>query len=119
MKFLLVAFLLIVPATLTSAQTTAAVPASTMTANQNPMAKLLEVELLVRLCNAQPTNEKCKDRNLPKELADVYTEIIRNKEDSTKLIGRALESDLARMQLVVIAQNQRIIELLEELVKKK
>jgi len=99
----------------------------------------MEAETMLRLCSMVPDNEKCKGRNPAAEMSDLYAQAAKNPELTRKLVSLALNSyselkegarsaaqvsqaadeSSVKMQLIVIAQNQRIIELLEQLVKKK
>lgn len=118
-------------ANMTAEKAKSAVPAS--------VVKLMEAEMAVRLCGIDPEHESCKGRNPAKETADLYSEILRDPDAAKFLLANVLSSyselrsgargavqvsqaaDEAsvKMQMVVIAQNQRIIELLEQLLKKK
>jgi hypothetical protein len=83
----------------------------------SPMFRVVEAELLSQLCGMSPNHARCAGRNPIQEMTDAYLEIIKEKTDANKLISRAAEKGITNLLLVIAAQNQRIIELLEE--KKK
>jgi hypothetical protein len=100
---------------------------------------LLEVEMAAKLCAMSPDHETCKGRNPSAELVDLYGKGMKSPEVSRALIAKtvrsyaemregarsapqvsqAVDEASIKMQMIVIAQNQRIIELLEQLVRKK
>lgn len=100
--------------------------------------KLKSAELSAQLCTISPENKLCSDYT-PSTLSDLYSKIARDPKATAILLARTYESfanmksgargavqvsqaaDEAgmRMQLMIIAQNQRIIELLEQLVRKR
>jgi hypothetical protein len=105
----------------TASQTATVLPAANQASDMtNQMAKVLELELLARLCSVTPANPKCEGRRIGAEMAALYVEITKTKDGTERLAGRAMEtSDLGKLQLILIAQNQRIIDLLQQLTIKK
>lgn len=105
-----------------NAQTASPTPATVgeVKPKSDLMYKVLDSELTASLCSLSPNHAKCIGRDPVREMSDAYLEIIRTDPvQSKQLIARAAEKGAIYMQLVIVAQNQRIIELLEELVKKK
>jgi hypothetical protein len=113
--------------------------ASDKAAETKLLVSIMEVELTLRLCSMVPTHESCKDRNPSAELAELYNKAAKSSDNIKVLIARAISSysemkegaksamqvsqaaDEAsvKMQMIIMAQNQRIIELLEQIAKKK
>lgn len=103
------------------------------------VAKLKTAEMLLKLCEASPTNELCKDKDPAADVARLYSDLVRDVNlskavaayavssfaglragaSSAMQVSQAADEAGVKMQLILIAQNQRIIELLEQLVKKK
>ena len=93
-------------------------PATEKKITTSGLKKVYELKLLSELCSLSPNDARC-NRNIGLEMSKAFSEIIKNRVEVDELIGLARQSSLADLQMVVIAQNQRIIELLEELIKKK
>lgn len=103
------------------------------------VAKIKTASMLLTLCSSVPENEKCKDVDPRKDLMELQSSCIKDSECSSMLIADAIAnyeslrfgarsavqvSQAAdeygvKMQLILLSQNQRIIELLEQLVKKR
>ena len=101
--------------------------------------KIGTAEQSLRLCSMDPANDLCKDKNAKQELTDLYASCTRDAKCSPLLmakiiseytslregargavqVSQAADEAGVKMQMVVMAQNQRIIELLEQLVKKQ
>jgi uncharacterized membrane protein len=80
--------------------------------------KVFQSEIRIRLCAVEPTSPECQNSDPIHDMNDAYLEIVRTDPEQTKkLIARAI--DRSTLQLVIVAQNQRIIELLEQIAKKK
>jgi hypothetical protein len=102
------------------------------------LVEITNAEATLRLCALDSANAACKEDGARK-LAELYSEALKKPDTSRFVIARILTeyqnsredarsapqvSQVAdeasiKMQFLVIAQNQRIIELLEQLVKKK
>lgn len=122
-------------------------PASTDTETEKEKLKEIaaigityfQLKVLLRLCGVAPEHESCKGKNPSADMVELLTKASKQPEAMQAIIAielneyagnkelaksapqasQAADEANVRYQLIIMAQNQRIIELLEQLVKKR
>lgn len=104
---------------------------------QDTLAELLLTELVSGVCGYAPSDPRCPDNQ--QKTADVYLKIshspklisyltskaigdfegIRRQSKSAMQVSQVADEHNVVMMRIIVAQNQRVIELLEALLKKK
>ena len=111
-----------------------------MSPEESMLMKVVDAQKLFDLCFVDLSNHQCDGRKPDRELTAAFTVCVNDKKCAPLLIsnivagyailttGRLNSSDLisegtrdtnVKMQMILIAQNQRIIDLLEQIAKKK